>query len=354
MATDIRAIKALNDFPETPYEKAASQNVLEFRWIHGQCFQFRLPDGKVLMTDPFLPQNPKAWRRENTPVLDLNELGPVDYVTINHSHFDHTSDLPAVFKENSPIVICDRIFARELSAAYQVPEYNIWPIVPGMTYQFDSFRLDTVAGKHNDIGGPCDLEGARFGDPENTMVGPLNSYGCLFNTSFLFTLTNHYRIGFAAGVAVKGMAAAWKGIGIDLLLRQRLVYAKPKEYAEDCKLLGGQLIVPMHHDACIRHGCGKLLLHYLQRHCRFRVRREVGGHIIIHLHAEEQNRTDDRSHCKKSHYQPGVFSYPSCHSIHCRLRKMNILCHLYFKHISADVQQQFCEQLSSAIFFMLG
>lgn len=85
MATDIRAIKALNDFPETPYEPTASQNVLEFRWIHGQCFQFRLPDGKVLMTDPFLPQNPKAWRRENTPVLDLNELGPVDYVTINHA-----------------------------------------------------------------------------------------------------------------------------------------------------------------------------------------------------------------------------------------------------------------------------
>ena len=225
MATDIRAIKALNDFPETPYEPTASQNVLEFRWIHGQCFQFRLPDGKVLMTDPFLPQNPKAWRRENTPVLDLNELGPVDYVTINHSHFDHTSDLPAVFKENSPIVICDRIFARELSAAYQVPEYNIWPIVPGMTYQFDSFRLDTVAGKHNDIGGPCDLEGARFGDPENTMVGPLNSYGCLFNTSFLFTLTNHYRIGFAAGVDVKGMLTIH--MGADQHLTALKVFRQP-------------------------------------------------------------------------------------------------------------------------------
>ena len=222
MATDLSAIKALNDFPETPYEAEASQNVLEFRWIHGQCFQFRLPDGKVLMTDPFLPQNPKAWRRENTPVMNLNDLGRVDYVTINHSHFDHTSDLPAVFKENSPVVICDRIFARELSAAYQIPEYNIWPIVPGLSYQFDSFRLDTVAGKHNDIGGSCDLACARFGDPENSMVGPLNSYGCLFNTSFLFTLTNHYRIGFAAGVDVKGMALAWKGIGIDLLLRQRL------------------------------------------------------------------------------------------------------------------------------------
>ena len=50
MATDLSAIKALNDFPETPYEAEASQNVLEFRWIHGQCFQFRLPDGKVLMS----------------------------------------------------------------------------------------------------------------------------------------------------------------------------------------------------------------------------------------------------------------------------------------------------------------
>ena len=27
------------------------------------------------------------------------------------------------------------------------------------------------------------------------------------------------------------------------------MYAKPEEYAEECKLLGGQLIVPMHHDA---------------------------------------------------------------------------------------------------------
>ena len=115
MATDIRAIKALNDFPETPYEKAASQNVLEFRWIHGQCFQFRLPDGKVLMTDPFLPQNPKAWRREDTPVLDLNELGPVDYVTINHSHFDRGVQREQSYRDLRPY-FCPRAVCRLSSA----------------------------------------------------------------------------------------------------------------------------------------------------------------------------------------------------------------------------------------------
>ena len=141
MATDLNAIQALNDFPQTPYQSGLSTNTLRFRWIHGQCFQFELPDGKVLMTDPFFPQNPKAWTREDTPMLDVETLGQVDYITINHSHFDHTANLADVFQKSSPVVICDRIFARDLSAAYQIPEYNICPIVPGMSYQFPSFRL---------------------------------------------------------------------------------------------------------------------------------------------------------------------------------------------------------------------
>lgn len=249
MATDISKIQALDDFPETPYQPSLRTASLQFRWIHGQCFQFRLPDGKVLMTDPFFPQHPRAWVRENTPRFDLADLGTVDYVAINHAHFDHTANLPNLFQSNSPIVICDRIFARELSCAYQILEYNICPILPGQTYRFPSFWLDTVQGRHNNIGSICDLEGKQFQDPTYPKAGLLNSYGCLFNTSFLFTLPNHFRIGFAAGVDVAAMAEAWRDVGPNLLLRQRLVYAAPEEYAQDCMSLGGQMVVPMHHDA---------------------------------------------------------------------------------------------------------
>ena len=251
MATDLSSIKALDDFPPTPYQNGAENISLRFRWIHAQCFQFELPDGKVLMTDPFFPQNPKAWRRDNTPAFNLDDMGHVDYITINHSHFDHTSNIGDVFKSNSPIVICDRMFARELSNAYSVPEYNICPIVPGLQYRFDSFVLDTVPGKHNDIGGSCDLEGKRFANPEIPASGPLNSFGCLFNTSYLYTLTNHFRIGFAAGVDVKTMARAWDGKGPNLLLRQRLVYAETQDYARECIELGGQIVLPMHQDASL-------------------------------------------------------------------------------------------------------
>ncbi len=247
-------IKPLTDFPKTPYQPNIEVDSIRFRWINAQCYQFELPDGKVLMTDPFFPQHPKAWVDKDAPMLGLNDLGRVDYVAIGHSHYDHTDNLPEIFKENSPIVICDRIYARELSSAYAFPEFNICPVLPGQTYQFDSFKLETVQAKHNDLGSPCDLEGKFFGRPENPSFGPLNSYGSLFNLSYLFTLkNNNFRLGFSVGIDVSTMVDAWKNSGMNLLVRQRLLYIHPEEYAKECEEIGGQLILPMHHDACFEY-----------------------------------------------------------------------------------------------------
>ena len=161
------------------------------------------------MTDPFFPQNPKAWKEVCTPAFDADELGKVDYVTINHSHFDHTANLPDLFKQARPTVICDRIFARELSAAFQVPEACIHPIVPGLTYHFDDFTLNTFSGNHTDLGTVSNFDGGKmFADPENPMIGPLNSYGCLYNTNYAFTLKNGFFIGFAAGVDLTDLQVA--------------------------------------------------------------------------------------------------------------------------------------------------
>lgn len=144
----------------------------DFDGFTAQCFQFELPGGKILMTDPFFPQNPKAWKEVCTPAFDADELGKVDYVTINHSHFDHTANLPDLFKQARPTVICDRIFARELSAAFQVPEACIRPIVPGLTYHFDDFTLNTFSGNHTDLGTVSNFDGGKmFADPENPMIG---------------------------------------------------------------------------------------------------------------------------------------------------------------------------------------
>lgn len=247
---ELDKIIPLQETPKTPYQTSIAVPILRFRWIHAQCFQFELPGGKILMTDPFFPQNPKAWKEVYTPAFDADELGKVDYVTINHSHFDHTANLPDLFKQARPTVICDRIFARELSAAFQVPEACIRPIVPGLTYHFDDFTLNTFSGNHTDLGTVSNFDGGKmFADPENPMIGPLNSYGCLYNTNYAFTLKNGFFIGFAAGVDLTDLQAAWKNRRPGLLLRQRIATASAESYAEECASLGAQLVLPMHQDA---------------------------------------------------------------------------------------------------------
>lgn len=247
---ELDKIIPLQETPKTPYQTSIAVPILRFRWIHAQCFQFELPGGKILMTDPFFPQNPKAWKEVCTPAFDADELGKVDYVTINHSHFDHTANLPDLFKQARPTVICDRIFARELSAAFQVPEACIRPIVPGLTYHFDDFTLNTFSGNHTDLGTVSNFDGGKmFADPENPMIGPLNSYGCLYNTNYAFTLKNGFFIGFAAGVDLTDLQVAWKNRRPGLLLRQRIATASAESYAEECASLGAQLVLPMHQDA---------------------------------------------------------------------------------------------------------
>lgn len=247
---ELDKIIPLQETPKTPYQTSIAVPILRFRWIHAQCFQFELPGGKILMTDPFFPQNPKAWKEVCTPAFDADELGKVDYVTISHSHFDHTANLPDLFKQARPTVICDRIFARELSAAFQVPEACIRPIVPGLTYHFDDFTLNTFSGNHTDLGTVSNFDGGKmFADPENPMIGPLNSYGCLYNTNYAFTLKNGFFIGFAAGVDLTDLQAAWKNRRPGLLLRQRIATASAESYAEECASLGAQLVLPMHQDA---------------------------------------------------------------------------------------------------------
>lgn len=275
---ELDKIIPLQETPKTPYQTSIAVPILRFRWIHAQCFQFELPGGKILMTDPFFPQNPKAWKEVCTPAFDADELGKVDYVTINHSHFDHTANLPDLFKQARPTVICDRIFARELSAAFQVPEACIRPIVPGLTYHFDDFTLNTFSGNHTDLGTVSNFDGGKmFADPENPMIGPLNSYGCLYNTNYAFTLKNGFFIGFAAGVDLTDLQAAWKNRRPGLLLRQRIATASAESYAEECASLGAQLVLPMHQDAsCAENSDMNLFAQkvngrFVQKNCTARV-----------------------------------------------------------------------------------
>src|SRR5262249_52640418 len=63
----------------------AQPGKVEVLWLGQATFKITPPGGKVIVTDPFLPGNPK------TPAeyKDLAKLGKVDLVLVSHGHGDH-------------------------------------------------------------------------------------------------------------------------------------------------------------------------------------------------------------------------------------------------------------------------
>lgn len=73
---------------------------VEVLWLGQSCFRITTPSGKVIVTDPWLLQNPKA----PPAYKKLEALGKIDALLVTHGHGDHFADAPALAKmHNVPL-----------------------------------------------------------------------------------------------------------------------------------------------------------------------------------------------------------------------------------------------------------
>jgi len=80
---------ALSMLDATVLAQVAKTEVL---WLGQSAFRITSPQGKVIVTDPWLRTNPL------TPpeYKNLEALGKVDVLLVSHGHFDHIADAPAL------------------------------------------------------------------------------------------------------------------------------------------------------------------------------------------------------------------------------------------------------------------
>ena len=112
----------------------------------------------------------------------------------------------------------------------------------GHNYRFPDFRLDVYYGSHNALTG-IGFDNYTFTEKLFGIKGTeaLDQYGSLFNTNFMLTLPNGYKVGSVAGIDNLNQAEAWRNNQPNLLLHQRMVYTKPEDYAQEVIDLGGQM-----------------------------------------------------------------------------------------------------------------
>ena len=229
---------------------------VKVRYINSQCYEFILPNGKHLITDPYIsPINLVGFRK-----FPVEEIEQCDYILMTHTHYDHTSDIGYLYKKFDCKVFCCSMVAAELARYFDVPPGRIYPFDNMDTYDMPDFRLTTVRGKHFPMlrvsFKPGELP-PDFGGPAHDM---LNYLGTIFSFDFCITLKNNLKIMFVSGDDeynnIYKVADEFKP---NILFRHTAGNVSGPEWAKVIARFGAQLAFPNHQDNIYNGRWGKTM-----------------------------------------------------------------------------------------------
>ena len=224
----------------------ASTSGLQFRWINGQGFEFRLPDGTTLLTDPYYDMPGfEAGRGMALTGFHTEDIERVDYVFINHTHGAHIGNLQQVIDRFRPVVICHSAVTMELARNFRIPLTSIYPVDFNGRYYFEGFTLDTYHGTHH--AGRGDYAESRSRMPSKDELGVM---GSIFNVNFVLNLPEGLRVAFVGGND-DGMTERFREIRPNIMIRNKMGSSRDfdrvaERFAEVFARSNTQLLIPMH------------------------------------------------------------------------------------------------------------
>ncbi len=242
----------------------------------GGAFEVKLPNGKVILIDPYFTgvDFEGGFTRE--------DVTGADYILLTHSHFDHDLDLGYFVKKFNSQVFCGVMSAEEVLKFHQVPYDNLFPVYPNCRYTLPDFTLDTFQAKHNPNGGGTFLPDgltevyAKLGLQGHQRCDQL---GSIESFDFMITTPNHFSILMASGRVIwDDLFEVCKQKAPNVLLRQAGVreaggdlksgkQVDPPVLAELLAKYHAQIVFPFHHDVMLaRWGKEKTGEYFAQVH----------------------------------------------------------------------------------------
>lgn len=237
----------------------AAAQALQFRWINGQCFEIKLPSGKVILTDPFFPSPSNSsidsdFLKDSAldVPFDVDDLSGADYIIINHTHGDHIFKLEEIAQRFHSRVIIHSSMAPELARTHAIGLSKIYPVDFNGTYYLEDFALETFHGTHHPVEGTLQEEIDRSGNLVDERTSYLSALGGMLNMNFIISTPENISIGFVGGDD-DGDYAMYRQHLPTILFRNKLhssasEYDVAKDWAEYLHKAHIPLMVPMHHE----------------------------------------------------------------------------------------------------------
>jgi len=174
---------------------------LQATWLGHAAFDLITPNGKHILIDPFLKDNP------STPD-NLKEPEEVDYILLTHGHADHVGDTVEIANRTNCKVLGNIELISLLTEKHGLKVDETYDPNKGGTVPFDEFSVTLVSANHSstfhgdDAGQPGGLI-IDFNDDicvyhmgDTNIFADLEIYGKLYNPDIAFVpMGDHYTMG---------------------------------------------------------------------------------------------------------------------------------------------------------------
>ena len=214
------------------------------RWLGCACYEMDF-GGFTVVSDPYITDNAKND-------LSWETVEHCDLITLSHTYFDHTLDIPALMEKFGARLICGETAAPMLLKWIDCNPMDIYPMAPNVELDFDAVKIKALWGQHIRLPGKASERVERANNSAYNHGNPdliaLSLHGDLEYRNYLYTLPNGWRM-LVWGNDLKRPEQRnfLREVHPDIAVLQMTVNSG-EATARICREMGCRIVLPHHFD----------------------------------------------------------------------------------------------------------